>query len=74
MASCADAHHNLRVSALPADVERLLWDLDPATVDPMRDSALIFERVMSRGTWEAMKWLRATYPQAALAEFVRTQG
>ncbi len=62
------------MSSLPADVARLLWDVDPAGIDPARDAPLIFERVMSRGSWEAMKWLRATYSKALLAEFVKTQG
>jgi hypothetical protein len=61
-------------SPLPDFVARLLWDVDPLTVDPQRDQALIFERVMSRGSWEAMKWLRATYPRPVLADFVRTHG
>ena len=60
--------------ALPACVTRLLWDLDPAHIDPDRDRALIFERVMGRGTWEAMGWLRARYPKEVLADFVREQG
>jgi hypothetical protein len=60
--------------ALPDFVTRLLWDVDPTTIDPGRDAALIFERVMSRGSWDAMKWLRATFPRAALADFVRGDG
>ena len=59
---------------LPAPVVRLLWDVDVATFDIDRDRNLIFERVMSRGTWEAMKWLRARFPREALAEFVRAHG
>jgi hypothetical protein len=55
-------------------VTRLLWDVDPSEIDPQRHAALIFERVMSRGSWEAMKWLREAYPPSALAEFVRGQG
>jgi hypothetical protein len=62
------------VGSLPPFVVRLLWDVDASSVDLRRDRALVLERVMSRGTWEAMKWLRATYPQVELAEFVRTQG
>jgi hypothetical protein len=60
--------------ALPDFVARLLWDVDLATIDARRDAALIFERVMSRGTWDAMKWLRATYPRSALADFVCGEG
>ncbi len=59
---------------IPEPVARLLWDVDVSRLDLDRDRALVFERVMSRGTWESMKWLRKRYPQAALAEFVQSRG
>jgi hypothetical protein len=52
----------------------LLWDVDPASLDFDRDRALIFERVMTRGTWEAMTWLRARYSREAIADFVTKEG
>lgn len=60
--------------ALPDFITRLLWDVDPSQIDLQRDSALVFERVMSRGTWAAMKWLRARYSRDELASFVRGPG
>ena len=62
------------MSAVPSFIERLLWDVDVSAIDPRRDRRLIFERVMSRGSWEAMKWLRATYAVDELADFVRREG
>ena len=59
---------------IPAAVARLLWDTGEAQIDLERDRDLIFERVMSRGTWDAMTWLRRRYEQAVLAEFVRRRG
>jgi Family of unknown function (DUF6922) len=61
-------------STLPEFVARLLWDVDPQAVDPERDRALILERVMSRGSWEAMKWLRARYSRDELADFIARHG
>lgn len=60
--------------SLPASVTRLLWDVEPDSIDLDRDRALVMERVMSRGTWDAMQWLRARYSREQLAEFVRTRG
>jgi hypothetical protein len=60
--------------AVPQDVVRLLWDVDLDRFDFDRDRSLVFERVMSRGTWESMKWLRQRYANAVLGEFVRTRG
>lgn len=59
---------------LPASVLRLLWDVELSEVDLDRDRALVLERVMTRGTWHAMRWLRERYPRDVLAEFVRVHG
>jgi hypothetical protein len=59
---------------LPEAVTRLLWDVDPASLDLTRDCDLVFERVMSRGTWEAMRWLRRRYQRDDLAAFLRRAG
>jgi hypothetical protein len=61
-------------SSLPDCVVRLLWDVDPATIDPRRDRDYVMERVMSRGTWEAMRWLRATYSSEEIRDFVQRRG
>lgn len=58
----------------PPTVLALLWDVDPAALDFDRDRALVFERVMTRGTWEAMKWLRARYSREAMRAFVTEEG
>lgn len=58
----------------PPSVLLLLWDVDPAGIDLDRDRWFIMERVMSRGSWDAMRWLRARYPREVLAEFVRGEG
>ncbi len=55
---------------VPAEVERLFWDVDPSTIDPVRDADYVMERVMTRGGLVAMRWLVATYPRDALAEFL----
>jgi hypothetical protein len=60
--------------ALPDEVARLLWDVDARTIDLDRDRALVFERVMTRGTWTAMRWLRSRYSDLALRSFVESRG
>lgn len=62
--------------ALPLDVVRLLWDVDPDSLDMSRaaDRDLVMERVMSRGTLDAMRWLRARFSKDELAAFVRERG
>jgi hypothetical protein len=43
------------------------------TIDLDRDRSLVFERVMSRGTWEAMQWLRRRYRREDIAAFVMSE-
>ena len=46
---------------VPDCVTRLFWDVDPAEVDLDAHADYVLERVMSRGSWEAMRWLRRRY-------------
>lgn len=64
----------MATEVLPDGVARLLWDVDVTSIDLDRDRALVIERIMSRGTWEAMRWLRRRYAKAVLADFVRQRG
>jgi hypothetical protein len=59
---------------VPESVSRLFWDVDPASLDLDRDRAFVFERIMSRGTWDAMTWLRDRYDLEAIRAFVREHG
>jgi len=59
---------------IPDDVTRLLWDMDLSTFDVDRDRAILFERVMSRGNWASMQWLRAHFDRDALRAFVQARG
>jgi hypothetical protein len=58
------------VTALPPDVARLFWDIDPEQIDLRRHIDYVMERVMSRGGWVAMRWLRETYPPEAMSDFL----
>ena len=55
---------------LPDDVERLFWDVDPKLIDLAVHRDYVLERVMTRGTWAAMTWLRRTYSREELADFI----
>ncbi len=59
---------------VPESVMRLLWDVDPASIDLDRDRFFVFERVMARGNWDAMTWLRRRYTSEDLRAFVLEQG
>ena len=58
----------------PPCVASVLWDVDRVSLDVERDAEFLMERVMVRGTWDAMRWLRATYSREALSAFLVSRG
>jgi hypothetical protein len=62
------------VPPFPPEVKRLLWDVDPDALDPVAHRDFVIERVMSRGTLVAMRWLRQVYEPAVLAGFLERRG
>lgn len=60
--------------AVPAALHWLFWEIEPTTVDLVEHADYVMERVMSRGNWAAMCWLRRVYGEAELAAFLRHRG
>lgn len=58
----------------PADVARLFWDVEPESVDLRAHADYVMERVMTRGSLQAMRWLRSTYSTDDLADFLERRG
>jgi hypothetical protein len=58
----------------PADVRRVLWDVDPDAIDPERHLDFVIERVMARGNWAAMRWLREQIPRERLVDVLQRRG
>src|SRR5512139_209642 len=58
-------------TALPPAVRDLLWDVDPAELRLPRHRDFLISRILARGTWAALQWLRLELGDAALAEYVR---
>ena len=61
-------------AALSADVARLFWDAEPDQVDLRAHRDYVMERVMSRGSWAAMRWLRDVYSSEDMADFLVRKG
>ncbi|MFI5305896.1 MAG: DUF6922 domain-containing protein [Polyangiales bacterium] len=59
---------------VPEEVAKLFWDVDPKSVDLARHSDYVMERIMSRGGWAAMLWLRRAYSADELANFLLRRG
>jgi len=64
----------LVLATYPDSVARLLWEVDSTAVNPVEHKDYVLERVMSRGGWEAMQWLRASYSREEIADFLQRKG
>lgn len=61
-------------AVLPEHIRHLFWEVSPEAVDLDRHRDYVLERVMGRGGWEAMRWLRATYSRDVIADFLQRRG
>lgn len=53
----------------------LLWDCEPGSVDVVRHRDFVAGRLMEKGGLDAIRWLRASYGDDALRDYLlRTRG
>lgn len=52
----------------------MFWEVDPADIQLPVHNDYVLERLMQRGDWNAMKWIRANFETAVLKEFMRRRG
>jgi hypothetical protein len=64
----------LSMTVVPAAVARLFWEIPLHDLDRLRHADYVIARVMTRGGWEAMRWLRETFSAAELADFLARKG
>ena len=62
-------------SSLPPNLEAFFWDYAPGAVSWDAHREFIIERVLARGDWDAIRWLRTELGDEALrAVIMRTHG
>jgi len=59
---------------LPEFLFHFFWEYDPTTIDLADHADLIMNRLMSRGTWDAMVWLKNHYSRGQLVSFLTRRG
>jgi hypothetical protein len=60
---------------LPSAVSVLLWDVAPAELRLPQHRDFLIGRILARGTWAAVEWLRRELTDAAIAQYLqRTRG
>lgn len=59
--------------AIPVNFHSLFWDVDPSTIDLLRHEDFVIERFLEYGTWENITWLRLTYSDERIVQFLKTK-
>jgi len=60
---------------LPAEITHLFWEYDPRKLRWPRDRDLVLSKILTRGTWNDIRWLRGTVSDDELrAYLLRTRG
>lgn len=54
-----------------AESRHLFWDVDPAGLDPQLHADFIVGRVLSKGSWSALRALRDEVGDGVLRDFVQ---
>lgn len=68
------AQHNEKEMFLPPSLYTFFWEYDPETLDVRKFSTFIIERLMERGSWEAMQWLLASFSRQQRFDYLQTRG
>ena len=58
---------------LPEDLETLFWDCDFRDLSWERNGNFIIRRILDRGDWDAIKWLRQTVGDQAIRGWFLTK-
>jgi len=59
---------------IPEFVFPLFWEYDQGTINIIEHADLIIGRIMERGIWASMLWLRKTYQEKKLVSFLEKKG
>ena len=65
---------NKHNTGIPKFLHRFFWEYDPDKIDRIKHADLIKAKIMERGTWQAMTWLKEVYSDAEREEFLSRKG
>lgn len=59
---------------LPEFLFPLFWEYDPVDIDIELHANVIMERIMEKGSWISMVWLKKTYSRDQLISYLEKRG
>jgi hypothetical protein len=59
---------------IPEFLQPFFWEYTHQNIDTARHASTIMARIMERGSWEAMVWLKKTYSPEQIKNFLIHKG
>lgn len=59
---------------IPEFLHPLFWDYRVGQMDVRKHADAIMDRIMERGTWDAMCWLRKVYDSDQIVSYLKRRG
>ena len=67
-------NHQENNNQLPSYMYRFFWEYDQQKIDIHKHCDLIMTRIMARGNWQSMVWLRKIYSVNRIKKFLFGKG
>ncbi len=61
-------------SGIPEFLYSFFWEYDLRDIDIVRHADFIIGRIMERGSWESMVWLKKEFPRDVMRNFLEKRG
>ncbi|MBP6965616.1 MAG: hypothetical protein KBC96_14560 [Armatimonadetes bacterium] len=59
---------------LPSSLETLFWDCDFSSLNWQKNRSFIIRRILDRGDWSAVTWLRGAVGDMAIRDWMLAEG
>ena len=67
-------HQANKNNRLPPNLYRFFWEYNQQEIDIHKHYELIMARIMARGNWQSMVWLREIYSGKKIRDFLFRKG
>lgn len=62
------------MAKVPEEFHEFFWEVNAGKLDTERNPEYIIERILEHGTLDGVKWMRRTFGDKKIKEYIKTQG
>ena len=56
--------------SIPSSFHQFFWDTDPKTIDLKKHQNYIIARLLDKGNWQAVKWIKSKYSNKNIKQVI----